>query len=90
MNLQNIFYLYPINLFEDKKIQTRTYFAGNIILQKAYTHLMDPKKVIEDYPVARKITTDTFFLGTSPVITDTQIEYISSIVEEFFEKFFPS
>ena len=44
---------------------------------------MDAKKVIEDYPVARKITTDTFFLGTSPVITDEQIDYIKTKTDEF-------
>ena len=46
------------------------------MLQPAYRHLADPSKVIHEYPVARKITTDTFFLGTSPVITKEQIDYI--------------
>ena len=70
---------------ESNKIQTRNYFAGNIMLQPAYTHLMDPADVISKFPVARKITTDTFFLGTSPVITGEQVEYISEIVDKFFE-----
>ena len=48
---------------------------------------MDAKKVIEEYPVARKVTTDTFFLGTSPVITDDQIEYIKSKTGEFMASF---
>lgn len=71
---------------EDNKIQTRNYFAGNIMLQPAYTHLIDPKKVIEEFPVARKVTTDTFFLGASPVITDQQINYIEKVVDDFFKK----
>ena len=69
---------------EDNLIQTRPYFAGNIMLQPAYSHLIDAEKVINDFPIARKVTTDTFFLGCSPVITLEQIEYIKTIVDKFF------
>jgi len=68
---------------EANKIQTRPYFAGNIMLQPAYTHLADPKEVIEKYPVARKVTTDTFFLGTSPVINKEKTDYIETILDKF-------
>jgi CDP-6-deoxy-D-xylo-4-hexulose-3-dehydrase len=71
--------------FEANKIQTRPYFAGNIMLQPAYTHLMDPKEVIEKYPVARKVTTDTFFLGTSPVITKEKTDYIEMVLDKFID-----
>jgi CDP-4-dehydro-6-deoxyglucose reductase, E1 len=69
---------------EDNLIQTRPYFAGNIMLQPAYSHLIDAEKVIKDFPIARKVTTDTFFLGCSPVITLEQIDYIKTIVDKFF------
>jgi CDP-6-deoxy-D-xylo-4-hexulose-3-dehydrase len=72
--------------FESNKIQTRPYFAGNIMLQPAYTHLMDPKEVIEKYPVARKVTTDTFFLGTSPVITKEKTDYIEMVLDRFMNE----
>ena len=75
------------NFYESNRIQTRTYFAGNILLQPAYRHLMNPKEVMENYPVARKVTTDTFFLGTSPVITEEQIEYIKGKTDEFMASF---
>jgi dTDP-4-amino-4,6-dideoxygalactose transaminase len=42
----------------------------------------DAKK---DFPVSTKITTDTFFLGTSPVITDEQLDYIELKVNEYFD-----
>jgi CDP-6-deoxy-D-xylo-4-hexulose-3-dehydrase len=73
-----------VNFIESKKIQTRPYFAGNIMLQPAYEGLMDTKEVINNFPNSRKITTDTFFLGTSPVITDSQIDYIEDVVNNFF------
>ena len=44
---------------------------------------MNSKNVIEKYPIARKITTDTFFLGTSPVITEEQICYIKKNLDLF-------
>ena len=71
---------------ESNLIQTRPYFAGNIMLQPAYEGIMDPEEVINKFPVARKVTTDTFFLGCSPVITDEQIVYIKEIVNKFFQK----
>ena len=71
---------------ESNKIQTRPYFAGNIMLQPAYEGIMDTEQVIKDFPVARKVTTDTFFLGCSPVITEEQIAYIKTIVDKFFTK----
>ena len=74
-----------VNHLEDRKIQTRPYFAGNIMLQPAYSEMMDQQKVVRDFPNARKVTTDTFFLGVSPVITDEQIDYIESSVDAFFK-----
>jgi len=70
---------------ESKKIQTRTYFGGNVMLQPAYEHLVDTEKVIKDFPVARKVTADTFFLGTAPTITKDKIDYIENMVDLFME-----
>ena len=71
---------------ESKKIQTRMYFGGNIMLQPGYAHLMSSEDVIRNYPVARKVTTDTFFLGVSPVLTDEKITYVGHVVDEFMRQ----
>ena len=68
--------------FESKKIQTRPYFAGNILMQPAYSHLIGDLK-LQDFPVANFVTTSTFFLGTSPVITEEQIAYIGETLDSF-------
>jgi CDP-6-deoxy-D-xylo-4-hexulose-3-dehydrase len=73
-----------VDYLETNLIQTRPYFAGNIMLQPAYEGLMDPAKVVNEFPNARKVTTDTFFLGTSPVITPQQLDYIEYTVDNFF------
>jgi CDP-6-deoxy-D-xylo-4-hexulose-3-dehydrase len=70
---------------ESKKIQTRPYFAGNILMQPAYSHLVCDMD-LNDFPVAKKVTTDTFFLGTSPIITEEQIDYIGEVLDSFFDK----
>jgi CDP-6-deoxy-D-xylo-4-hexulose-3-dehydrase len=72
--------------FEANKIQTRPYFAGNIMLQPAYEGLMDPNEVVEKFPIARKVTTDTFFLGTSPVINKEKTDYIETILDKFINQ----
>jgi len=70
---------------ESNKVQTRPYFAGNIMLQPGYTGIIDSKELIKKYPVARKVTTDTFFIGCSPVITEEQISYVKTIINKFFQ-----
>lgn len=68
---------------EARKVQTRPYFAGNIMLQPAYEGMYDVKELIEKFPVARKVTTDTFFLGTSPVIDKQKTDYIERVLNQF-------
>jgi len=70
---------------ESAKIQTRPYFAGNIMLQPAYSYMIDVNRCKELYPVATKVMTDTFFLGTSPVITPEQIDYIGEQLDIFMK-----
>lgn len=76
-----------VDFLETKKIQTRPYFAGNLMLQPAYSDIMNRKDVISKYPNARKITTDTFFLGVSPAISKEQVEYMKSSSEDFLKKY---
>lgn len=75
---------------EDNKIQTRNYFGGNLLLQPAYAELAEDygglDKVKSQFPNATKATTDTFFLGTSPIITLEQTTYLGEVVDKFFEK----
>jgi dTDP-4-amino-4,6-dideoxygalactose transaminase len=56
------------------------------MLQPAYSGMMNQEDVINNFPNARKVTTDTFFLGSSPVITDQQLDYIEKVLIDFFDK----
>lgn len=81
---------------EDHKVQTRNYFGGNILLQPAYKsveyyvagkkfNFVGTGNAKENFPIATKVTTDTLFLGTSPVITSQQLDYVEEKVNEFFK-----
>ena len=72
-----------VDYLEENLIQTRPYFAGNIMLQPAYSHIMDPQKAKDNFPVATFTMTNTYFHGTSPVITPEQISYIGEKVDGF-------
>ena len=61
--------------FEDNKIQTRNYFAGNILLHPAYSYLDNWKY----YPNANKAMDTVFFLGCSPHYTPEILKYIEEV-----------
>ena len=57
------------------------------MLQPAYSHLMDPQRAKDDFPMATHAMTHTYFHGTSPVITPEQIAYIGEKVDGFMSLF---
>jgi len=65
---------------EQNKIQTRNYFAGNILLHPGYSHLDNANK----YPKANQVLNKVFFLGCSPTINQKMIDYIDSVVSNFY------
>ena len=64
---------------EDNKIQTRNYFAGNILLHPGYESLDNYK----DYPEANKVLDKVFFIGAAPHYTEPVFEYIEEVVKSF-------
>lgn len=76
-----------VDYFEENLIQTRPYFAGNIMLQPAYDHLMDSTVARNNFPNATHAMLNTYFHGTSPVITPQQIAYIGETLDGFLSLF---
>ena len=65
--------------FENNKIQTRPYFAGNILLHPGYNMLGDFK----EYPNANKVLDLVFFLGASPHYKREIFSYIEKVLKKW-------
>jgi CDP-6-deoxy-D-xylo-4-hexulose-3-dehydrase len=63
---------------EKNKIQTRNYFAGNILLHTGFSFLDDYKK----YPNANKILDNVFFMGSAPHYNNEIFQYIEDVVKK--------
>ena len=68
-----------VKYLEKHGVQTRNYFAGNILMHPAYRNLDDPK----NFPNASAVLDNVFFLGCSPVITVPMLDYIDDIIKEY-------
>jgi CDP-4-dehydro-6-deoxyglucose reductase, E1 len=74
-----------VDYLENEKIQTRSYFAGNILAHPGYRHLAEPYGDLNSmFPVAGLVTTNTFFLGTYIGLTEEKLAYIKKVVDSFF------
>jgi CDP-6-deoxy-D-xylo-4-hexulose-3-dehydrase len=68
-----------VSWLESNKVQTRNYFAGNILLHPAYSHLDDYRK----YPNANQVLDRVFWVGVSPLYSDEVFDYVDSILKRF-------
>lgn len=68
-----------VEYLEANRIQTRNYFAGNILQHPAFSHLDDKNK----YPLANQVLSKVFFVGCSPNYLDGVFEYYDQVLENF-------
>lgn len=68
-----------VSFLEKHKIQTRNFFAGNLLLHRGYEKLDDYKK----YPNSNKVLDTVFFVGASPSYNQEIFDYIESVLQEF-------
>ena len=73
-----------VKYLEDNKVQTRNYFAGNILMHPAYRHI----EPATNYPNACKVLDNVFFVGCSPVITEPMLEYIDEVVCNYCTEYY--
>jgi len=67
-----------VGFLESIKVQTRNYFAGNILLHPGYRHLDDYSK----YENANKVLDRVFFIGASPHYGEDIFEYIEDRLKD--------
>ena len=71
-----------VKYLEEHGVQTRNYFAGNILMHPAYKDI----EPASNYPNASKVLDNVFFLGCSPVITMDMLDYIDDIVKDYLKE----
>lgn len=64
---------------EKNLIQTRNYFAGNILLHPGYKHL----GIAKDFPQANEVLKTVFFIGCPPQYTEEILAYIGQVFESW-------
>ena len=65
--------------FEDNRIQTRNYFAGNILIHPAYYNLGDWK----EFPKSNQVLDRVFFIGAAPHYNKQVFNYIEDVLKKF-------
>lgn len=64
---------------ESNRIQTRNYFAGNVLLHPGYKHLGDAA----DYPNANKALSNVFFVGCPPHYGAAVFKYYEEVLSKW-------
>ena len=71
---------------EERNIQTRVIFTGNVIRQPAFKKI--EKKISKDgYPVADRVMERGFLLGNHHGLTQEMIEHVHESVNIFLKKY---
>jgi len=73
-----------VNFLEERKIMTRTLFAGNITRHPAYIGVK--MRVANKLVVTDEIMNGSFFIGVYPGLTDVMLNYVTETLESFLRK----
>lgn len=68
-----------VDFLEKNRVQTRNYFAGNILLHPGYKHLDDAAI----YKESNKVLDHVFFIGCYPGLSEEMFSYIEKVFEKF-------
>ena len=75
-----------VTYLEERKIQTRMIFAGNIVRQPAMVEGGYKYRVVDKLKNTDKVMRDTFWIGIYPGLTEEMLIYIVESIKEFVKK----
>jgi CDP-6-deoxy-D-xylo-4-hexulose-3-dehydrase len=67
---------------ENRQIETRTIFGGNITKQPAFRGF---GRIASELPISDRVMTEGMFIGVHPDITPEMIDYMVTSIKEFYE-----
>lgn len=70
---------------EERLIQTRPLFTGNIVRQPAYKNIKC--RIIGDLKNSDRVLHNTFFVGVYPGLGDEEIDYIAENIHDFIKQY---
>ena len=73
-----------VQRLDERKIQTRLLFAGNLVRQPAYANVA--YRAVGELPNADVIMNDVFWVGTYPGLGDAEIDFIARAIAEAGER----
>lgn len=72
-----------ITFLEERNVETRLLFAGNIVRQPGYRHI--EHRAVGDLPNSDIVLRAAFFIGVYPGLDDARIAYILETFTDFFD-----
>ncbi|HHE04470.1 MAG TPA: lipopolysaccharide biosynthesis protein RfbH, partial [candidate division WOR-3 bacterium] len=72
-----------VTYLEERRIQTRMIFAGNIVRQPAMVEGGYKYRVIDELKNTDKVMMDAFWIGVYPGLTEEMLTYIVESIKEF-------
>ena len=77
-----------VQYLEDKGVQTRMLFAGNILKQPCFDEIREDSsryRVIGDLKTTDEIMNNTFWIGVYPGMTDDKLDYMIETIKSYFD-----
>ena len=73
-----------ITFLEERNVETRLLFAGNILRQPGYRDI--PRRIVGELTNADTVIRSTFFVGVYPGLDDARIDYMLDGFADFFAR----
>jgi CDP-6-deoxy-D-xylo-4-hexulose-3-dehydrase len=70
-----------VNFLEDRRVETRSLFAGNLLRHPAFMDI--PRRIVGNLDVTDRIMRDTFFVGVYPGIDAARLDHMIAVFERF-------
>ena len=69
---------------ENKNVQTRLLFSGNIVKQPCFNEIRDTEayRVVGNLEVSDFVVNNTFWVGVYPGMTDAMVDYMAEVIKE--------
>ena len=69
---------------QTRKVETRNLFSGNLLRHPGFCNI--EHRVVGDLGNSDRITSDTFFIGVYPGLTEPELEYVADVFKTFMAR----